>query len=250
MKAITKKNSILSQYTHLDTLINKDIEDLVFDRSAVLTGLAKELHLDPLVALGVGAQIITRHGFYGVLHHIFKRLKDKGAIKDEYFNTDKGRRSLNELFNFLKQDLPDDKRWSILQEIAVVSATEGDNGKIDAIEFMSLVRKLEPIEVTILFAAYRLSLDPNSITQINRRNGDVVNIGDWYACIQKEANIGYIEIAIQHDDKLTQLRLVNSKIIHYEDDTRLGNHFRLSDLGFAICEYASRYDELKKKYSL
>lgn len=148
-----------------------------------------------------------------------------------------------ELLRFLEDDIPDEDRFQLLKRLLIVAATEtiSDRESIKPQQFMKLIKSLSSGATLVLVTAHRLSKNPPLKGDANGH----ADVDQWVQIIAKESGLGLHELVVNFEDELIQKRLLNERIFREKTHTTLTPHFRLTKLGFEICDMADNYEELE-----
>ena len=103
---------------------------------------------------------------------------------------------------------------------------------------MKLCRELESDDLLILKAAYdikngRLSYKLSSI-KIDPNN---TSANSWLSNISKQIGHEIVSLVEVHEDKLINLKLIGPRTASDRSGVALLKNYRLTDLGYKICEY-------------
>jgi hypothetical protein len=208
------------------------------------TGIASSRREDLVRSVGFVLQGLTAGRFLDTFRKEWQDYREKGRIKDDYESTEQCRSCLQELLDFLDKDLPDEQRFNVLKQIFLVAATEeaSDRNSYLPLQYMQISRALTAGEVLVLNTAYRIA-----IKQPNRMSNDMV-VAHWQKVIAKESGLTYPELVEVHENGLAEKNLIYKRtptgrpdIDRYE--AKLGEHFRLTNLGFTICSYIDHHNE-------
>ena len=194
--------------------------------------------MDFQLTVGHLLQSLIKGKFLSQLIREWNEYRNKGKIKEDYQTTDQHIECLQELLDFIDSDLPDEKRFSLLKKIFLVTATETISGRDDVLpqQYMQICRKLTSGEVLVLLGIFQFSksgkIDPNDTGAVS-----------WLSNIAKAANLEYIELVELHERNLIDKNLLTPRMLGDKSGVRLGQHYRLTDLGYEICKFVEKYDE-------
>ncbi len=208
------------------------------------TGIASSKREEWALSIGHILQRLTAGRLLEAFRKEWEDYRKKGRIEDDYESTEQCHSCLQELLDFLDKDLPDEQRFNVLKQIFLVAATEGvsDRDSDLPLQYMQICRKLTAGEVLVLNTAYRIA-----IKQPNRMSDNMV-VAHWQKVIAKESGLTYPELVEVHENGLAEKNLIYKRtptgrpdIDRYE--AKVGNHFRLTNFGYAICSYIDHYNE-------
>ena len=201
-----------------------------------LTGIAASNREKLALSVGRILQGLTAGRFLEILIKEWEKFKKEGRIKDDYESTEQCRTCLQELLDFLDKDLPDEQRFSILKQIFLVAATEDASNRDShlPLQYMQISRTLTAGEVLVLNATYKVARHKPD------KMADSREATDWLKIIARESGLTYLELVEAHENELIKKRLLSDRASRGRRVHR-GSHFRLTDLGYVICEYISHY---------
>jgi hypothetical protein len=210
--------------------------------------------LQPVVEFVTGFMSSERKDWYLSAGHILQRVRggrflqtllnevnayrEKGRIKEDYFNTEQGQACLQELFDALDKDSPDEIRFKAMKAVLMTAATESKSTREDVLpqQLMGICRSLSSAEVLLLSAAFT-----------------------WRAPDGTQSSVSWMHHALQHSAleirelvTATERLLVEKSLFTrfaYKDESGFfpGKHGRLSELGFRVCEFIKAYEPEKQE---
>lgn len=167
-----------------------------------------------------------------------KELREKGKIKEDYFTSNDGSASLNDLLEFFDTKSPDLERFKAFKSIFLTEICTDtlDSDRNIAHELLKKCLLLESMDILILKTCFQI---------INSGEKDwytkTTSHGDWVKIIAKKLNIRYEELISLQDDKLVNLGLLTPRTYGDKSGINPSAHLRLTGLGLALCDYVSRY---------
>jgi len=173
-----------------------------------------------------------------------KQYKEQGVIKQDFLENDINRMCFKDLLEYVDSESPDMVQFNAVKSILITSLEVGIEHKheILARELMKISEKLSSAEIAILHANYKI-LHEDYATVIGRdlHNRDVKH---WASALASLSEYSLPEIVLSHEQRLVDLHLI-SKRGEYSGDTAphfvATEHFRLTPLGYILCEYSTRY---------
>jgi len=203
-----------------------------------ITGVAASERKDLILSLGHLFQRIRSGRFLQTLKNEWDGYRDKGRISDDYMETEQHQECLQEMLDFLDKDSADQIRFSFLKKIFLTAATENPTKRDSLLpqQYMKVCRKLSSGEVLVLQATYEIAKsghwDPNDTSARN-----------WEVAIAEESGLRYPELVEVHERNLMAKNLITSRTHSDKSGVTLGQHYRLSDLGYEICKFIESYDD-------
>jgi len=104
---------------------------------------------------------------------------------------------------------------------------------------MHLCRKLSSGEVIVLKTTYEIAnkkdWDPNDI-----------QAGSWLTQVAYKSGLKYPELIEVHERGLIEKNLLTDRTHSDRSGVNPGDHYRLTGLGFEICQFIENYDDLSE----
>jgi hypothetical protein len=203
-----------------------------------ITGIAASERKDLYLSLGYIFQRFRSGKFLQTLKNEWDLLREKGRIKDGYMDTEQHQECLQEMLDFLDKDSPDENRFKLLKEIFLAAATEliSDRASVLPQQYMKICRALSSGKVLVLLAVFAIAKaggwDPNDMGAQN-----------WLNQIAEKSALQYTELIEVHERNLIDKNLITPRTHSDNSGVKLGNHFRLSNLGYNICLFIESYEE-------
>ena len=203
-----------------------------------LSGIAVSKKMDFQLSVGHLLQSLIKGKFLNQLINEWNEYRNKGKIKDDYQTTEQHIECLQEMLDFIDSDMPDEKRFSLLNKIFLVAATESISERNDVLpqQYMKICRKLTSGEVLVLLGTFQVSknkeFDPKE-----------TGAAAWLNNIAKVTNLKYFELIELHERNLIDKNLLTPRQHGDKSGVQLGKHYRLTELGCQICKFVEEYDE-------
>lgn len=206
-----------------------------------VTGLAASSKSDLALSIGHVFQRLRGGEFLAVLLREWNQYREKGRVKDDYQETEQHKVCLQELFDFLDKDSPDEIRFSVLKKIFLVAATEERSSRDSLLpqQYMHIARTLSDGEVLVLNACYRAYKDKTNPHWQDDSNPSAVW---WLGRITELSGLGYPELVETHETLLIEKRLLTPRMYGDRSGVRLKPYFRLTSLGLSLCVFIVAYD--------
>ena len=183
--------------------------------------------------------------FLKPLQKEYTQLQEKGHIKQDYFETEQCKSGIQELLDAIENDLIDKTIFDTMKKIFLVTSTEKvlDRENIEPIEFLRLCRKMSSGEILLLFANYNICKNSNDW----KNKSSLQPISDWVTRVINVSELKLEGLIFLHEQGLIEKHLLKerSERSHVGIDKET---YRLTDLGFALCEYVEHYDTLLKEH--
>ena len=201
-----------------------------------LTGGVISKKADHQLTAGRLLQSLVKGEFLNQLKEEWKGYREKGKIKDDYQATTQHIECLQEMLSFLDSDIPDEKRFSLLKKIFLVTASEEITSRDDVLpqQLMRICKNLTSGEVLVLLGAYNIS------------NKEGIESGDttvkWLKRIAEVTELKYAELVEFHERGLMEKNLLTSRT--HGGGVKLGKNYRLTGLGREICKFVEKFDEI------
>ncbi len=220
-------------------LISRTLGDL----GKVIAGIGAEIKEKGVIQkAGQIVQRVRAHGLLQGLSHELDILLKAGEIKPEYFDTSQYMNCLQEILQFLDDDIPDEVRFKALKSIFFVAASEGKSTGNDVLphQYMRLCKTMSSGAVLVMLTEYKM---------VNRDRPEgsfprsVVAVG-WRGNIANEAGLGHAEMV-----GLFEVELIKRNILTALGPTdikraTITEHGRLTDLGWGLCGFIAHSDNL------
>lgn len=221
---------------HLDT--SDLLAETIISLGEGITGIAASDRKDLILSIGHIFQRIRSGRFLETLKHEWDGYRKKGRINDDYMETEQHQDCLQEMLDFLDRDSPDEIRFAFLKKIFLTAATESVSNSDSLLpqQYMKLCRTLSSGEVLVLQATFESAKnrdwDPNDMSARN-----------WEIAIAEKSGLRYPELVEIHERNLIDKNLMTSRTHSDRSGVTLGQHYRLSDLGYQICKFIESYDD-------
>lgn len=203
-----------------------------------ITGVAASERKDLILSIGHLFQRVRSGRFLRTLMDEWDYYREKGRIKDDYIQTEQHQECLQEMLDFLDKDSPDEVRFSVLKKIFLVAATEMKSMRDSVLpqQYMRLCRGLSAGEILVLSTTYHIAQNdvPKQI------DSSAVN---WLAKIAENSGLKYWELVEIHERNLIEKNLLTRREQADRSGVRLGKHYRLTGLGYKICQFIEGYDK-------
>ena len=150
--------------------------------------------------------------------------------------TEQHQECLQEMLNFLDRDSPDEIRFSFLKKIFLTAATESisDRNSVLPQQYMKICRILSSGEVLVLQGAFSVAKqggwDPNNMDPRS-----------WLALIAEKSGLRYRELVENQEKYLIDKNLITPRTENNRS-LKLGQYYRVSELGYGICEFIESYE--------
>ena len=202
-----------------------------------LFGLAASDRKDLILSLGYLFQRARSGTFLNALAQEWDRLREKGRVKADYVSSEQHQECLQEMLDFLDRDSPDDLRFRMLKAIFLGAATEtqSDRDSVLPQQYMSICRTISSGEALVLQATFAVAERGDATPSTSAR--------DWLQTIGKESGLVSHELVNIHEQKLITKNLLIRRVNTDGSGVALGNHYRLTSLGMAICRFIKAYEE-------
>ena len=165
----------------------------------------------------------------------YTKLQDKNEIKKDYYETEKIKTGIQELLSVLKNDSLDENIFDGMKKIFLVAATEKFSNRLDylPLEYMRICRILEPGEILLLLANYNIIKERKW-----KYSKSVISVSDWSSMIAENSELKYGGLILFHEKCLIDKNLLQDRSLNDRSGVGIDRKtFRLTDLGFALCEY-------------
>lgn len=206
-----------------------------------LTGIAASERTDWALSIGRILQSIRGGRLLKAFAAEWNAYREKGRIKDDYVETEQHQECLQELLDFLDEGPPDAARFATLKKILLVAATESVTSRESFLpqQYMGICRDLSSGELLVMLTAYSVSKAPPSV-KLDRPE----SARTWLQSIAQSSGLQYIELVENHERLLIEKNLLTDRVYPDRSGVSIGQHFRLTELAYAICRYIDEYDDL------
>ncbi len=210
-----------------------------------LTGLAGSKKEKIFLSIGKVLQKIRSAQFLSTLQQEWSYFREKGKVKDDYQFTDQHITCLQEMLDFLDSDAPDDVRFSVMKSIFIVAATEEKSTRESVLpqQYMKLCRQLNSGEILVLKATFDL-VKKKHYTNPRPKQED---IRIWLKPVAESSGLKHRELVEIYEKTLMSKNMLAPRHSASANQVTLTTRFRLTDLGFGICEFISNYKHIEKK---
>jgi len=225
-------------------LINLDSEKSVMNFlqqptvkiAEVLTGILSSNIKDHKLSAGQLVQALIKGKLFTQLGRELQKYKNKGEIKEDYFESDKNRMSFYELLKFIDEDVPDEERFKAMKSIFLKSISKGAKEEDEemAYEIMQICKRLSSGDLIILKAVY-------DMVQKNKHNNGQRGAKEWLDIIAQQIGHNIPSLVEVHEERLMKLKLISDRIHSDKSGFERTKYFRLTELGYKLCEFISKY---------
>jgi hypothetical protein len=221
---------------HEDT--GKVIKKTLISLAEGITGIAASERKDLTLSVGYIFQSLRKGQFLSQLGEEWDSYREKGRIKDDYIGTEQHRSCLQELLGFLDNDYPDETRFEVMKKIFLVAATEAasDRNSLLPYQFLRLCRKMSSGEIIVLNTTY--------IVAKSGQIPEMIGVDQWLRTIAEKSGLNHTSLVEIYEEDLIKKRLLSKRL--YADGSGVAPkpHFRLTSLGFELCEYIAKYENI------
>ena len=171
----------------------------------------------------------------------YTQLQVKHLIKEDYYDTEQCKTGIQELLDAIENDLIDETIFNAMKKVFLITSTEtvSDRNDILPLEYLRLCRKMTSGEIILLFDNYRICKNSTEW----KGGSSVQQLSDWVALVAKESALKIEGMILLHEQGLIDKQLLKSR--HTSSEVGIDKEtFRLTGLGFALCEYIEQYDSL------
>ena len=208
-----------------------------------LTGIAASKGQECILSVGHIFQGLIKGKFLTILCNEWKRYKEKGKIKEDYQYTEQHQSCLQELLDFLDNDLPNEITFSFLKKLFLVAATEkaSDRESILPHQFIRISRKLSSGEILLLSATY--SIAKQGYDNFNKlMESSLSSAHIWLNIMANKSSLKYQELVELYEKELINKGLLTKRLYSDKSSITIKPYFRLTQLGYDICNFIQNYD--------
>lgn len=161
--------------------------------------------------------------------------REAGRIADDFVGTPQHRECLQEIFDFLDGDCPDEFRFEFIKRLFLAAATEKQSSRESVLpqQFMRIVKGLSSGELLVLATTFRLYKERGSKGMVA---ADAESAAVWLERVAENSGLGTVELVELHERVLIEKLLVTAR--------RRGDlsgifpaNYRLSKLAIQLCEF-------------
>ena len=232
---MTDTNNIAKFQEDTSSVLSKTLTALVEG----ITGIAASEKKEICLSVGHLLQGLRKGKFLSQFLTEWNQYRAKGRIKEDYQNTEQHYTCIQEILNFLDSEPPEEIRFDILKKIFLVAATEKvtDRNSLLPQQYMKVCRTLSSGEIIVLSTAYKLS-------QVSKLEYGKYNSADeWLKKIAEESGLIHPELVEIHEEELMKKHLLSPRVHSDRSGVNASPHFRLTSLGFKICNYLANHIE-------
>ena len=234
-----------------DSKSQKDL--LIFERSTEdiiratlnsliegMTGVFNYTKDDCLLSISLISKRSRGGKFLNELLKEWNKYREKGKVKEDYQFSEQHKVCLQELLDFLENDSPDEVRFLVLKKILLVASTEkiSDRNNLLPQHFMKIVRKLTDGEIILLTAVFDIDIQRKFWSDDPHYSAD-----SWIKKVTLESNLKYTQLAEIYEKSLMDKKLITPRFHPDGSGVHVRPHFRLTDLGFNLCQYIASYEK-------
>jgi len=167
----------------------------------------------------------------------------KGQIKEDYFATHKTQASLCELLKFIDEEVPDEERFKAMKSIFFTSVSK-DTLKDDeamAYELMQICKKITGGGLLVLKAAYDIANGRLAFEYNGKIDLGIHTATTWLHIISKQIGHNISSLVEVYEENLIKLKLISNRHLPDRSGVNPTKHFRLTPLGYKLCEFIVKY---------
>ena len=205
-----------------------------------LTGILVSDTRDLKFSTGRLVQASIQSKLFSQLGREIRDYIEKGKIKEDFLDKEQNQQSLYDLLKFIDEATPDEDRFNAMKTLFFKSVAihSSDEEQILSYQLMKLCRDLDSGDLLVLKAAYDIKNGKFSNklipSEINTNNEAAHS---WLQNISKQIGHEITSLVEVHEDKLVNLKLIGPRTHSDRSGVRLLNNYRLTDLGYKLCEY-------------
>ena len=205
-----------------------------------IPGMASSGRKDLVLSVGYIFQSLIKGQFLSRLGEEWDSYRDKGRIKDDYIDTEQHRSCLQELFDFLDNDSPDEIRFEVMKKVFITAAIEtaSDRNSLLPYQFLRLCRGMSSGEVIVLNATYEIAKS-ESIP-------DVTAAEHWLRNIAEKSGLEHASLVEIYEEDLIKKHLLSRRLHSDRSGVAVKPHYRLTSLGLELCDYIASYDSVSE----
>ena len=169
----------------------------------------------------------------------WNQYRAKGKVEDDYEFSEQHHVCLQELLEFLDKDSPDETRFKILKQIFLVAASEevSDRDSLLPQQYMKIARKLSSAEIVLLTTIWIMDCDED--INHNKR----YSAAEWLKEVTIASGLEHIELVETNEQELMDKKLLTPRTHGDGSGVNIKPHFRLSSLGYKLCEFIQVYED-------
>ena len=140
------------------------------------------------------------------------------------------------MLDFLDRDNPDQIRFNVIKQIFLKTACEEktDRNSVIPQQFMKVCRTLSSGEIIVLNTTYQFAE--------GKSYPNVENAAQWLEIIARESGLEHPALVEFHEEELMTKRFLTQRKNSDGGGVFLDPHFRLSTLGFGVCQFIEDFD--------
>jgi hypothetical protein len=211
-----------------------------------VTGIASSDNKDLALSIGYILQRVRGGHFLQQLSEEFKKYRDIGRIKQDYASTEQGMTCLQQILDCVDKDSPDQTRFNAMKDLFLGAAFEKLSTRDDILpaQLMRICRALSSAELLLLLANYRLANQDIWKQQAGSAfSGGITR--NWVVECRTESGLRFEELVLEAEATLQEKRLLGVSQHGDRSGFVYTNHYRLTDLGYKLCEFIHAPDSEK-----
>lgn len=218
-------------------VVNRTYNGLV----AVLAGIASSDKKDWALSIGHLLQRTRGAAFLSQLLEEMNKYREKGKVKDDYFQTHQGLDCLQEILDFIDKDSPDDIRFKAMKAAFMNIASERTSSREDTlpVQIMKICRSLSSAEILVLGASYKMLKSDESKNDDKEASnlGRYGSLETWTKYVTKETGLRFSELIKEPEKQLANKNLITQTFDRNPSLFPRGEFYRLTDLGHHVCVF-------------
>lgn len=171
------------------------------------------------------------------------QLKADGRISADYGATDQCRAEFSDILESLEDANFDQEQFDLLRKLFLAAASEQLTNRASPLprEYLAIGRTLSAAEIELLAQTYRY-IPEWSKPERDKRSSSAES---WLSLMQQRTGLRHAALISIHESRLIEKGLLADRMHGDRSGIRVSiERYRLTDLGFAFCEFLASYDNL------
>lgn len=207
-----------------------------------------EIASNPLSVVAKAGRAIATY-FLAKFFSEYKTKVDECELKIKDFTTEKPALIFTDLLKIIDEAKIDEERFKAMKSVFYIAAEKDAPREQEemAYRLFQITKQLSSEEVLILSANYNVVKGTSKPTAKGIEWGTAKEVNYWAQIIAEQIGHNIPEIILQYENHLVELKIISDRD-YPGDRTRVvhrflpTSHFRLTPLGYKLCEFITKYD--------
>lgn len=232
-------------------LQEKEPKEIALPVIQAVSGILQSKKSEVVRSLGDSIQEFVKGNQWYRLKKEIEGFRKKGESNEEYFDNPEKQVRLLDSLKLFDKDIPDDDVFRAMKSIffTTISKDISEEDDLSGYELLKVCKKLTGGDILILKACFDIT-ELTELTPQPDLQGE--NVNNWFEAVANKIGHGIPDLVKIREENLMNLCLIadrvhphnyNKPAEHFEISAKTSNYFRLTPLGYKLCEFIAKYPE-------